>query len=491
MQNRNIVSDAKDDYLLIERKKTRRKFRIFALANSVICLVIGILIASNAINLFSTPYDPNDYEMTKLLTIYDIIKNDWYYGEDGITDDEAMERAIEAMANDNGIDSYLYYTPASEGETTYGIGINVTYYDRYEIVTEVYSDGPAENAGVIVGDIITAVNGTSIQDKSLTEIKALIQGEINTTVQLTLYNPLLSSQSGEDDTTRTVNIVRGPYTADYAYSNYGVNNSYARLKISHFSDYAMSDAIDYLDAIESSGIENIIIDLRDNGGGYVKSFKNLAYTFIDKGASLGSYKDKDGKITQINNIIDPSYTFNNIVILVNNGTASASESFAATLKDNMSNVTIVGETTYGKGIAQDTVTFSDGSSIKYTYAEYFRPNGNVVHNVGITPDTFIYDSGCYNILDETLETGETVASKYREYLEAVWTAINTPEAGDYDFDLDANHINLLDQALMEVDSISSFYSFSDEVQGLIWKMRYDEKQYAYDAQFSSALTSFN
>ena len=101
MQNRNIETDLKEDYLLIERKKNRKKFRIFALANSVVCLILGALIAVNAITLFSTPYDANDYEMTKLLTIYDIIRNDWYYGDDGITDDEAMERAIKAMANDS------------------------------------------------------------------------------------------------------------------------------------------------------------------------------------------------------------------------------------------------------------------------------------------------------------------------------------------------------------------------------------------------------
>jgi carboxyl-terminal processing protease len=174
-----------------------------------------------------------------------------------------------------------------------------------------------------------------------------------------------------------------------------------------------------LDGFASQNLDKLIIDLRDNGGGYIMAFTALADLFTPKDAVYGVYvhKDENDNYTARSES-NPRYHFEQIVILINGNTASASESFTAALKDNLSNVIVVGETSYGKGIAQKTITFSDGSKLRYTYAEYYRKGNVKLHQVGVTPDAVIAEEGHHLILQRSYAQEETFEDRIHEYLVA-------------------------------------------------------------------------
>jgi len=166
-------------------------------------------------------------------------------------------------------------------------------------------------------------------------------------------------------------------------------------------------------------MNNLIIDLRDNPGGFVMVFTKLADLFTPNGTIFGRYQFRnEADSYNLRASEAQKYSFDKIVILINRNSASASESFAASLGDNLDNVVIVGETSFGKGVAQKTITFSDGSAFKYTYAEYLRPNGQKLHEVGVTPDVALIETGNHLIFERRYVSGETYESRVVEYLKA-------------------------------------------------------------------------
>ena len=136
--------------------------------------------------------------------------------------------------------------------------------------------------------------------------------------------------------------------------------------------------------MEAKQIDSLIIDLRNNGGGYLSSATEMAELFLLKGQTVYTLAKKSGNVV-IRDNSDEQRTYS-IVILVNNGTASAAEVLASSLKDNRENTFLIGTQTFGKGTVQSTKRLSDGSMLKYTVAKWLRPNGECVDGVGISPD---------------------------------------------------------------------------------------------------------
>jgi carboxyl-terminal processing protease len=350
------------------------------------------------------------------MEIYSTIKDEWYFGEDVATESSYIERAIAAMVNEQTLDPYLTYSTIPEDSTLtpprFGIGISITAYDGYLIINDVFTNSPADKAGLLKDDIITTVSGVDIRYKTLSEVSNLIQGALRTNVSIGVIR---------NEVNRTVSVVRDAWEQDSVFaSDFG---SYGVLKITGFDDNTSVSADRILATFSAvsrpTKMNNLIIDLRDNPGGFVMVFTKLADLFTTNGTIFGRYQFRDEANSYNLRASEPQkYKFDKIVILINRNSASASESFAASLGDNLDNVVIVGETSFGKGVAQKTITFSDGSSFKYTYAEYLRSNGQKLHEVGVTPDIELVEIGNHLIFDRRYVSGETYEIRVVEYLRA-------------------------------------------------------------------------
>ena len=370
-------------------KKQRKKYRLIAILLSLFFFVAG---SASSISLYNYFYGGVAEGETKVFQeAYNIVKNEWYFGTDEIAESYLID-GVEGLVNGGvnaelgRIDPYLTYFPYEETTPTYGIGVEVIVdsqgfplYDGYFYISKVFGYSSA-NGVLQEGDLISKVNGESVRYKNSNELK--IKGEKNTDVTISYIR---DGKEYEVTLTRKDSVEHSVTRA--LYSNYAV------LTIDGFttSTSGMKGTAElaevYLKEIKKENIPNLIIDLRDNPGGYISAFKSLCELFIPKNKSLGTYINKHQEVIDTPMTkSDDDYVFDKIIILVNGNSASASESFSVCMKDNLSNVIVVGTTSYGKGIAQKTATLSDGSSLRYTYAEYFRPNGNKVHKVGIIPD---------------------------------------------------------------------------------------------------------
>ena len=373
---------------------SKKKVTIFIICNSLICLIIGAFIPLTINNFYKKEsIDPN---MAKFMEVYDTIKDEWYFLDDG-DEQSYINRALDAMVNDQNDDKYLRYYPKQEvDENRFGIGITVSSYNGYVIIRDVYENSPAKKANLTRDLIITKIDDVDILNMSMDEISKLISGPINTDVVLTCLN--------SDGKELTYKVVRNEFQKQSCFGT--IEDDIATLRVTGFDTGTVTQFEDYLKTFKENDINKLVIDLRDNGGGYIYSFKKMADLFIPKNKILGEYIHKDESKNEISYTEDGvQYSFDKIAILVNENSASASESFTCAMKDNLENVNVYGLNTYGKGIAQKTISFTDGSSLKYTYAEYLRPDKSVnngkVHKIGIQPDIEIKDEGKYNLIDKT------------------------------------------------------------------------------------------
>lgn len=292
----------------------------------------------------------------------------------------------------------FYYTPEEyaslweEDEGEYagvGIQISTSYLTGLCTISRVFDNGPAREAGVLKGDILYMVEDLYVNSSTINDAVDIMRGTPGTTVHVVF---LRGTEEIEYDLVRaqiSVNrIESGMLTDDIGYI--------------YLYEFAGDCAAEFQTAVkdlQAKGAKGLIIDLRDNPGGWVEDAEAIADVFLDKGTlcylqyndgSREYYRTKDGK------------TEMELAILMNENSASSSEILAGALKDR-ANATIVGVQSYGKGIVQTVVGLDDGAGMQMTIAQYYTPNGNAVHKVGITPDVEIHlpdgDVGMYEFGD--------------------------------------------------------------------------------------------
>ena len=276
-------------------------------------------------------------------------------------------------------DEYQNYSSGMSGNYT-GIGVVVTESDDGLIlVKSVKNDGNAYEAGVLSGDIITSVDGISVAERGYRKSVDAISGDVGTTVTIVV------DRGGQ---TITFTLTRRKLVDSSV--TYSLNDGIGYIKISSFKSNTDEQFIEAVDYMEENGAIGIIYDLRDNTGGYLSSVLNSLDYIAPKGTTLASFSndyDKDEVSKSSHTYLIPS------VVLCNGMTASAGELFAAGIRDlaDMGHLdaTLVGTTTFGKGIMQSTFTLSDGSRITMTVAYYMPPSGINYHGIGITPDVEI------------------------------------------------------------------------------------------------------
>lgn len=279
------------------------------------------------------------------------------------------------------------YKNLSKGDFI-GIGVTVVWDKEKDeiLVTSVMENSPGEKAGIIAGDVIAAVDGIAYSGFQMTEAVNKIKGPENTTVQLTIKRGTKNS-----DLTLTRERIH-----EYTVSCSMKDDKIGYIRISAFNntmsqkdpstDKEFEKAIDEL---TEKGMKKLIIDLRDNGGGDLQVVSNIIDSIVPEGIIM-YYEDRFGNRTEMKS--DKEEMTLPIVVLVNGNSASASELMTGALKD-YKKATVIGEKTYGKGVMQNVIGFSDGSGMTVTVAKYYTPLGTCVEGTGITPDITVTNSG--------------------------------------------------------------------------------------------------
>ena len=326
-------------------------------------------------------YVSRDGGMTKLEQLQLLIE-ERFIGE---ADATAMgDAAAEGMIASLG-DTWSYYISADQYqsfveqmENAYvGVGITVTHReDGTGIdILQVTAGGPAEEAGLLPGDVIVAVNGEAIVSDNLQDLSSRVKGEEGTTVDLTILRDGAEQVFTVERRRILIPVVKGDLLAD----------GKGLVTIYNFDDRCASETIATIEELLSSGARTLIFDVRNNPGGYKHELVELLDYLLPEGVLFRSER-YDGEV--INDYSDARRLEVPMVVLVNSESYSAAEFFAAALREY--NVAlIVGEETCGKGYFQQTYTLLDGSAVNLSVGKYYTPNGASLANVGITPDVVV------------------------------------------------------------------------------------------------------
>lgn len=373
----------------------RKGVVVFAVAWLVVIVAIGsssltlLLTGSDLANQWGTRIvNASEYDsiqrFSRLNSIYDTLMSDYYQPLDG---DALVLGAIRGMMESVEDPYTFYYTPAEMTEQEedsqgvyHGIGMVVTLREGGGVeIVRVYEDSPAVRAGLMTGDIIVAVDGESIAGdsaKDLNSVVSLIKGLDGTDVTLTVLREGAEMQ---------ITATRGVVNLEYAQFEI-LDGHIGYITISQFTGNAVDGVKRAVDALKSAKVDGVIVDVRDDPGGMLDEVVEIADLFLPE-CMIVYMEDRAG--TRTNFYSDSKYWDVPMVVLVNGGSASASEIFAAAIKENERGI-IVGETTFGKGIVQTLMTFSqDGAGMQYTSASYFTPDGNSIHGIGVEPDLVV------------------------------------------------------------------------------------------------------
>jgi len=261
-----------------------------------------------------------------------------------------------------------------------GIGLQIGVKNKQITAISPIKGTPAEKAGLRPGDIILAVDKRPTAGLSIDEVVSIIRGPKNTKVVLTI--------SREESEAKDIEIVRAIIKVPSM--DYEIKETSDGKKIAYISLYQFSDTIsqDFKTAavnILNSNVSGIILDMRGNPGGLVNQATAIAGWFLDKGQLVLTEQDKNGEKIKLNANGPSSFASIPLIVLVNEGSASASEILAGALKDNKQAL-IIGTNSFGKGTVQKIVDFEDGSSLKVTIAKWYTPLGVRIQDTGIEPD---------------------------------------------------------------------------------------------------------
>ena len=369
---------------IVNDNKTKEK-ELYTSKEVIIVMIfsigIGILMCFGGISIIT---GKNYLAVTKDLkkvvdTYYAIVDN--YYGE--LDRDKLIDGAVEGMISSVG-DTFTSYSDtdstSSFDETINGsyegIGCTVaTLEDGTISVIDMFEDSPSYKAGLKVGDIILKVDGESYEGKNSNDISNYIKNSGKSKIVLTVkrYNE-------EKDISINLSKVEIPHVSGKVIEQDSKKIGY--IKISLFASNSYKQFKNKLDELEKSNIDDLIIDVRDNSGGYLSSVTDICNLFLDKGKVIYQLEDSKGKVKKKDTTKEKRKY--DIVVLINGGSASASEILASAIKESYGG-DIVGTNSYGKGTVQQTKKLLDGSMIKYTTQKWLTPDGNSINEVGVTP----------------------------------------------------------------------------------------------------------
>ncbi|WP_442594165.1 S41 family peptidase [Neobacillus sp. D3-1R] len=319
-------------------------------------------------------------EFDKLFSAYDTLKDNYYKDLD---DDKLVNGAINGMleALDDPYSDYMNVEEAegfhnSISSSFEGIGAEIQEKDGHITIVSPIKGSPAEKAGLKPNDIILTVDNKSLQGMSTTEAVLLIRGKKGSKVELTIQRP------GTDDPI-TVPIVRDTIPLQTVYGEL-LEDNIAKVSITSFSENTSKELVETLNNLQKQGMKGLVLDLRQNPGGLLDQAIQISSLFVPEGKVLFKVEDRNGNVKEYKSNNDNG-TDLPLVVIIDKGSASASEILAAAVKES-ANVPLVGEKSFGKGTVQTAQDLQDGSNMKYTTAKWLTPKGNWIHQKGIEPD---------------------------------------------------------------------------------------------------------
>jgi carboxyl-terminal processing protease len=307
-----------------------------------------------------------------------------------IDKDKMTYGAVAGMVNALGDPYTVFYNPEEAKQfqqdlsgTFEGIGAQLGMKNNQIKVIAPLKGTPAEKAGILPGDTIIEVDGKSTLELNIDEVTNMIKGAKGTEVILTITR----AKKGEAAVTKEIKIIRDVIKVPTVEYKIVENNGkkIVQMTISHFSDNVYEDFKKAAFEILNQQYDGIVLDLRNNPGGLLDKTVDIAGWFLEKDKIVLTEQNKNLDKNSYKSNGPSSFANTPIVILVNKGTASASEILTGALKDNR-NITVIGETSFGKGLVQRVVTLDDGSSLKVTTAKWYTPNGTLIQDTGIKPD---------------------------------------------------------------------------------------------------------
>lgn len=349
----------------------------------IVSITFGIVVGVS-LSFFRDEYrgEKVSNSLQELITVYQNILDSYYKN---IDEKDLADAAIDGMMSSLD-DPYSTYMDEENTETfnetvdgSYvGIGITITVDKSGDFsILDVADDSPAEKAKIKKGDVIIDIDGKELDGVSLDEVTTMVKGKEGSKLSLTILR---------DGKKIKKTVSRGSIDLVSVNSQvYALNNGNAGyISISSFAANTYKQFKKELKKVEDKNIMSLIIDVRSNPGGHLSQTKKILELFMKKNKVLYQVEFKGNKTK----IKDQTKTFRSypVVILVNSSSASASEILAAAFKDSYTNVTILGETTYGKGTVQTAYSLSDGSSLKYTTERWLTPKGKWIDGKGVTPD---------------------------------------------------------------------------------------------------------
>ncbi len=314
--------------------------------------------------------------------------NKTYYGE--INKEKLVDGLLMGMSV--ALDEYSLYMPRKDaedflqsvdGEEYSGVGLYIYNNTEDNTITVIspLSGSPAERAGIKTNDKITAIDKTPVTGAELDKAADMMMGKEGTTVKLTV----VKADTGKSE---VVELKREKIKLETVGSEM-LEDEIGYIQITQFGSNTYTEFVEHYNNLCDEGMDKLIIDLRNNAGGYFNQAVNIADIFIDKGEVIVYTKDKDGKKEEYKAATEAVDI--EIVILANGGTASASEVLIGALCDHGKAV-VVGEKTFGKGVTQALITHKDGSAFKITDTKYYTPKGLCIDKKGINPDIEVDDS---------------------------------------------------------------------------------------------------
>ena len=341
-------------------------------------VLVALLSVTVTVSIMLAIFVPQQTGISKLEALEQLIV-ERFIGE---ADRAAMEdAAANAMVDALG-DRWSYYIPADEfsayqdqmKNTYVGVGITISQLEDRSglLVEQVSAGGPAQEAGVLAGDVVIAVDGTSIADMSIGDIKTMIQGQAETSVTLTV-------RRGEENL--DIAVTRREIKTAVA-TGQMLDEEIGYIKIVNFNANCASETKAAIEALVAEGAKKIVFDVRNNPGGYASELVEVLDYLLPEG-KLFTRVDYTGKETT--DMSDANFLDMPMAVLVNGNSYSAAEFFAAALREYDAAV-VVGEKTCGKGYFQVTYQLPDGSAVGLSIGKYYTPKGESLAEVGVTPD---------------------------------------------------------------------------------------------------------
>ena len=347
----------------------------------IIAIMFGFLLGNIVNFVVFSDNSSSDKELDELVTTYDNIINNYY---EDVDKEELIDAGIQGMINYLD-DPYATYFSGEASEdfnqelagNYEGIGVEIMLNNGVVSVSRVFDNSPASKAGVKVGDVVIKVNDTDITAKSLTEVVSMISGENSGN-----KSKLTVTRNGEE---LSFELAKGtievPVVNSQIYENNGKKIGY--IKIDLFSSKVYKQFNSALKNLEKNNIQGLVIDVRDNPGGYLSEVKNILCLFLDKKQVLYQLqtKNKTEKIYGTKKSIERDYP---VSVIINDESASAAEILASAFKESYGS-RIVGINSYGKGTVQSASDLKSGDTIKYTVQKWLTPDGNWVNDKGVVP----------------------------------------------------------------------------------------------------------